>query len=180
MNTGLFTALDAFRHDFSKSLARVNAENDFLSVYSKAFPGLHVGPLVIDLTLQRSGIDRYVGPYAIEEKVRHEDYGDILLEVWSCEETRSKGWSNKLLACDYLNYIVLPARTAYLFEYPTFYEICNSLLPIWVESADYFKPPPVANRRMDGSTYHSINVAVPWKEFLKLGGNAVRKIQWHS
>jgi len=68
---------------------------------------------------QRGGIDRVLTlqcgrTYTVDEKVRTENWPDILLEQWSDEERRIPGWIQKPLACDFIAYAYAPAETCYL------------------------------------------------------------------
>ena len=49
-----------------------------------------------------------------DEKVRAEDWPDILLEQWSDEDRRAPGWVQKPLACDYIAYSFAPSGVCYL------------------------------------------------------------------
>ncbi|TZG26555.1 hypothetical protein FYJ91_12910 [Sphingomonas montanisoli] len=68
---------------------------------------------------QRGGVDRVLTlacgrTYTVDEKVRAEDWDDILLEQWSDEERRVPGWVQKSLACDFIAYAYAPSRVCYL------------------------------------------------------------------
>lgn len=52
--------------------------------------------------------------YTVDEKVRTNDWPDILLEQWSDEARRSPGWIQKPLACDFIAYAFAPSRRCYL------------------------------------------------------------------
>ncbi len=113
-------------HDFHKSLAlsdAVSLEPWWEEVYRKAFPYFKSMERVPAGTpQQRAGVDRIVhlqGGAAIfvEEKVRHSDHDDILLEILSSEEHRTHGWACKQLGCEYVAYAFLPSRRCYFFPF---------------------------------------------------------------
>lgn len=110
-------------HDFQTSLELSQAYADapwWLDIYRKAFPTL-VSAVSIrnDGWAQRGGIDRVLTlacgrTYSVDEKVRTNDWPDILLEQWSDEARRSPGWIQKPLACDFIAYAFAPSRRCYL------------------------------------------------------------------
>lgn len=68
---------------------------------------------------QRSGIDTYVIQEAgkiinTDEKIRDEDYGDILLEYWSNYERRTLGWIMKEQNNEYISYYVKSSDKGFL------------------------------------------------------------------
>lgn len=110
-------------HNFAESLAFSHRAEDlpfWLEVYTKAFPsmiGMHSHRA--DGEHQRNGIDRSLllensKQILVDEKVRKEDYGDILLERWSDLERKVPGWVVKPLRADYIAYAILPTSTCYL------------------------------------------------------------------
>lgn len=110
-------------HDFHTSLALSNSYAEapwWLDIYRKAFPTLACATSVrADGWAQRGGIDRVITlacgrTYTVDEKVRTNDWPDILLEQWSDEERRSPGWVQKPLACDFIAYAFAPSRRCYL------------------------------------------------------------------
>ena len=54
------------------------------------------------------------GTYTVDEKVRTNDWPDVLLERWSDEARRIPGWVEKPLACDFIAYAFAPAGTCLL------------------------------------------------------------------
>ena len=54
----------------------------------------------------------------VDEKVRTNDWPDILLEQWSDEARRSPGWVQKPLACDLIAYAFAPSGRCYLLPVP--------------------------------------------------------------
>ena len=75
---------------------------------------------------QQQGIDRGIilntsKQVLVEEKVRYANrytgrvYEDIALEYWANYEKRKPGWVCKPLMADFILYLILPLRRAYLF-----------------------------------------------------------------
>jgi hypothetical protein len=91
-----------------------------LDLYRRAFPTLRSAVYVRDDGwAQRAGIDRVLTLacgriYTVDEKVRSNDWPDILLEQWSDQERRIPGWVQKPLACDFIAYAFAPSRRCYL------------------------------------------------------------------
>ena len=89
-------------------------------MYRRAFPKLASAVVVReDGWAQRGGVDRVLTlecgrTYTVDEKVRTEDWPDILLERWSDEERRVPGWVQKPLACDFIAYAFAPSGVCYL------------------------------------------------------------------
>lgn len=52
--------------------------------------------------------------YTIDEKIRTQNWPDILLEQWSDEARQVPGWIQKPLACDFIAYAYAPSETCYL------------------------------------------------------------------
>lgn len=111
------------QHDFQASLAKSQAQADapwWEAVYRNAFHNF-AGMVNVreDGWAQRGGIDRIVTlasgkTIAVDEKVRDENWPDILWEFWSNAERRVPGWCNKDLACDFIAYAFIPSQTVYL------------------------------------------------------------------
>jgi len=114
-------------HDFHEDLVVSEAialEPWWEEVYRRAFPYFKSMELVPSGTPEQlDGIDRIIrleggGVIYVDEKVRHVDYDDILLELWSSEERKTFGWAGKSLRCDYIAYAFLPSKRCYLFPFP--------------------------------------------------------------
>ena len=110
-------------HDFHESLALSHEHADapwWRLVYQEAFPTLESSVCVRgDGWAQRGGIDRVLTlacgrTIGIDEKVRAEDWPDILLEYWSDEDRKIRGWVAKDLACDFIAYAFIPSQRCYL------------------------------------------------------------------
>ena len=149
-------------HDFHESLVVSEAiahEPWWEEVYRSAFPYFESMERVIgDTPEQRAGIDRMIrlkdgGIIHIEEKVRHTDYNDILLELWSSMEHETLGWAGKPLHCDYVAYVFLPGKRCYLFP---FQQLQRALWKHWDEWKQKYKTVKAANRG-----YTTVSLAVP-------------------
>lgn len=114
-------------HDFRDSLEFSHAAGEepfWESLYGQWFPtmqAMHSHDQNGDH--QKAGIDRTIilrnsKQITIDEKVRRKDYGDILLEFWSNKEKRIAGWVAKDLLCDYVAYVIRPAKQGYLLPVP--------------------------------------------------------------
>lgn len=110
-------------HDFRDSLALSQAYADsdwWLPLYRRMFPRLQSAVSVRDDGwAQRGGVDRVLTlacgrTYTVDEKIRTEDWPDILLEQWSDEARRVPGWVQKPLACDYIAYAYAPTGVCFL------------------------------------------------------------------
>jgi hypothetical protein len=115
-------------HDFKTSLARSHEYEDapwWEDVYAKAFPGYAAAISVrADGWAQRGGIDRVITlksgkTVTVDEKIREEDWPDILLERWSDRDRKTPGWIQKDLACDFIAYAFVPTQRCYLFPFLT-------------------------------------------------------------
>jgi hypothetical protein len=77
------------------------------------------------LALQKGGSDKEIvlangRVLRIEEKIRNQWYGDILIE-WEHRYPSGyikPGWGQKALGCDILAYVVLPIQHVWLFPWP--------------------------------------------------------------
>ena len=114
-------------HDFHASLVLSETVADapwWEEVYRSAFLYFESMERVLGNTPeQHAGIDRIIrlkgdGVVYVDEKVRHTDYDDVLLELWSSEEHKTLGWAGKPLVCDYIAYVFLPSKRCYLFPFP--------------------------------------------------------------
>lgn len=110
-------------HEFRASLAMSEGFTDapwWQALYRRAFPSMVSAVSVRqDGWAQRGGIDRVITlasgrVYTVDEKVRSNDWPDILLERWSDEQRGTPGWIQKPLACDFIAYAFAPSRRCYL------------------------------------------------------------------
>lgn len=118
MINGKFGAIKV--NDFYKDLewSLDSAEDKlFNEFYYKAFPNLKEIEFCEDMERQRKGFDKILhfnngNWFAIDEKKRRVDYGDVLLEVWSVDKIK-RGWLFTC-QCDYIVYAIMPTRKVYL------------------------------------------------------------------
>jgi hypothetical protein len=86
---------------------------------------------------QRGGIDRVLTltcgrVYTVDEKVRANEWPDILLEQWSDEDGRKPGWVPKPLACDFIAYAFAPSRRCYLLPVALLQRACRLYGREWI------------------------------------------------
>jgi hypothetical protein len=152
-------------HDFHTSLAISNTFTDapwWMDIYRKAFPTLISAVSVRDDGwAQRGGIDRVITlacgrTYTVDEKVRMNDWPDILLEQWSDEERRKPGWIQKPLACDFIAYAFAPSRRCYLLPVALLQRAWRLNGRQWIETH--------GQHRARNVGYVSTNVPVPLGE----------------
>ena len=114
---------DQLQHDFAASLALSQAYAEapwWCDMYRRAFPTLQSAVSVRDDGwAQRAGIDRVLTlacgrTLTVDEKVRTNEWPDILLEQWSDEGRRAPGWVQKPLACDLIAYAFARSGRCYL------------------------------------------------------------------
>lgn len=178
-------------HEFTASLAKsVQDENALWAslVYRQVWPSLISERYVKDVDAQKSGVDRLLEledrtQIRVEEKVRHADYGDVLLEVWSVwHEIRARrvpGWITKLDASDYLAYFILPRRECILI--PSF-----ELASAWRRHREMWRAAARARSR-DGKWwedspnrgYVTRNLPVPRNEIL-LTCRGTKIVSWED
>jgi hypothetical protein len=161
-------------HDFKTSLAKSHAQTDapwWREVYEQAFPGLVSMTCVRgDGWAQRGGIDRVLTlgsgkTHTVDEKVRDKAWPDILLEIWSDEKRRKRGWIQKELACDYIAYAFIPIATCYLLPFPT-------LRRAWrANGQDWIARFPRIEAKNTG--YVTVSVAVPIGDLLNAMNDAM-------
>lgn len=165
-------------HDFHDSLERSQGYADaawWLDVYRAAFPNLESAVCVRnDGWAQRGGIDRVLTlssgkTLTVDEKVREEDWPDILLEYWSDLGSKVPGWVAKDMACDFIAYAFVPSQTCYLIPFQTLRQAWRHNCNQWVAR---YKRVEAKNRR-----YVTVSVAVPTDVLLKSLGDAMR-VSW--
>ena len=94
----------------------------FNNFYYRVFPNIKQIHTVSDEMLQKKGIDKKIefesGKIVlIDEKKRHKDYGDILLEEYSNWERKKVGWLGRDKHTDYIVYAVMPSKKVYLLPF---------------------------------------------------------------
>ena len=123
---------------------------------------------------QRGGIDRVLTlksgkTVTVDEKVRYEEYNDILLERWSNERERVPGWVQKDLACDYIAYAFVKSQRCYLLPFLQLRKAWLSSGREWIK-----KYPRIA---ADNGSYITTSIAVPIPIVFNAIQNAM-KIVW--
>lgn len=149
-------------HDFKKSLELSHSYSEapwWIDVYRNAFPSLKSAVYISnDGWAQRGGIDRVLTlesgkTLLVDEKVREQDWPDILLEYWSDEKRKIRGWVAKDLACDFIAYAFIPSQTCYLLPFQTLRSAWRENCGEWVQKY----------RRIEAinNGYVTVSVAVP-------------------
>lgn len=95
----------------------------------------------------------------VDEKIRYEDYGDILLEYVSNDKTGDLGWVAKPLLCDIIVYIVKPPNKMC----KVFLLNVLQLQAAWMRYGEDWKI-KYGIKRAENKGYWTLNVAVPVKE----------------
>ena len=154
-------------HNFKDSLAKSAATVDqpyWSEIYRAAFPDLQAfASIRDDGWAQRGGIDRVLTlnsgkTLQIDEKVRFEEYDDILLEYWSDIDRRARGWVAKDLACDYLAYAFHDSGRCYLLPFQELRRCWRLRCKDWVSR----------HKRIEAHNegYITVSVAVPIDELM--------------
>lgn len=165
-------------HDFAESLAKSHAQADapwWFDLYRIAFPDLQAAVNVRnDGWAQRGGIDRVITlgsgkTLTIDEKVREENWPDILLEYWSDSQRKIPGWVAKDLACDFIAYAFVPSQTCHLLPFQTLRRAWRQNGKLWVSKY----------RRVEAknSRYTTVSVAVPTQILLRSLSDAMT-VSW--
>lgn len=163
-------------HDFKRSLKWSHAQEDqpfWVEVYAKAFPtmvGCHSTRK--DGWAQRGGIDRTIlledgTAVTVDEKVRRENWPDILIEHWSDEHRRIPGWGHrdKALTCDYIAYAMIPSQICYLLPYQVLRRAIKLNGEAWWTKA-HNGTPGYKRVSADNGTYVTVSYAVPIESLL--------------
>lgn len=149
-------------HHFADSLALADAYVDagwWIPIYRRAFPTLQSAvPVVADGWAQRAGVDRVLTlacgrTYTVDEKVRTEDWPDVLLERWSDEKRKTPGWVQKPLASDFIAYAYAPATTCVLLPVPALQRAWRQHGRQWIGL--------YGQRRAQNRGYTTVSVPVP-------------------
>lgn len=167
-------------HNFQESLAESHAYADapwWEDVYRSAFPGVRSMVCVRDDGwAQRGGIDRLITLSCgriipVDEKIRKEDWQDILLERWSDEARRIAGWVQKPLACEFIAYALVPSHRCYLLPTLTLQRAWRRHGRAWCEQ---YKP-----IRAQNNGYVTLSVAIPTDILLSAVSDAMC-IKWEA
>lgn len=131
----------------------------WLDTYRRAFPRLKSAISIRDDGwAQRGGVDRVITlacgrTYTVDEKVRAQDWDDILLEQWSDEAGRKPGWVQKPLACDFIAYAYAPSGVCYLLPVVPLQRAWRQRGRGWIKE--------YGQLRAQNPGYVSVNVPVP-------------------
>lgn len=148
-------------HRFHDSLAvsEQYGSDWWLPLYRRAFPTLQSAVAIThDGWAQRGGIDRLLTlacgrTYTVDEKIRAEDWPDVLLERWSNEKAQTPGWVQKPLAADFIAYAHAPATTCVLLPVPALQRAWRQHGRQWIGL--------YGQRRARNPGYTSVSVPVP-------------------
>lgn len=147
------------RFDESHSLAAQYGNDWWIPIYRRAFPTLMSAVAVEqDGWAQRGGIDRLLTlacgrTFTVDEKIRTEDWPDVLLERWSNEALRRPGWVQKPLAADFIAYAHAPAATCVLLPVPALQRAWRQHGRQWIGL--------YGQRRAQNQGYTTVSVPVP-------------------
>jgi hypothetical protein len=167
------------RHSFALSLEKSHAQADapwWIEVYRAAFPTLQSAVCMRhDGWAQRGGIDRVLvlgggKTLSVDEKVRDQDWDDILLEFWSDEGRKIPGWIAKDLACDFIAYAFVPSQRCYLLPFQTLRKAWHDNRREWVNKYR------IVDAENDGYTTKSVAVPI---DVLMAALRDAMKIVWH-
>ncbi|WP_415642459.1 hypothetical protein [Sphingomonas antarctica] len=89
----------------------------------------------------------------MDEKIRTQDWPDILLEQWSDEARRSPGWVQKPLACDFIAYAYAPSGVCFLMPIVPLQRAWRQHGRLWIGL--------YGQRRAQNVGYTSVSVPVP-------------------
>lgn len=152
-------------YDDLKFSQEQSAQSWWEDVYKQAFPDMVAMTDVRGKTrLQFAGVDRLITTSAgrvwrIDEKVRREDYGDILLEFISNHKTRSPGWVAKDLECDFIAYAIKPSRCCFLLPVPPLQRAWQKHSSAWLKE--------YGEKQAYNKGYTTLNCPVPFKELMR-------------
>ncbi len=177
-------------HDFEEDLTRAEqkAQEHWLhQILEKAFPNfLDTIEVPRDTPLQFVGVDHIVvfhdGSVAyVDHKFRDTHYPDILLEYLNMYDTgkQTPGWIEKQdTITDWLNYVIVPSRTAYLLPFKALQELWLEKKEEWLNYADERRN---GFRRVEAKngSYITVSLAVPTDVLLNQLLDA-KKIRWYE
>lgn len=137
--------------------------------FRQTFPNvLDVRRLDEDSDWQRHGCDWFVRlkngtEHWIDDKVRKQDYGDVLLEIWSQyyghdqHPRNKKGWAvDPTRWAHWVAYIIRPTGVCYLLHRDLVRLACRQYYHEWKSRFGF--------RDARNPTYLTRNIAVPWDE----------------
>lgn len=120
--------------------------------------------------IQKQGIDRFVklsdnNCLTFQEKYRKVNYEDILLEEWSNKEAQTLGWTlnNDPNNVDFLNYLIVPTRTAYIFPFYYVRKCFEDNKEKWACKTRRIYVP----NKTEEYSYHTVNIPVSFDDLQK-------------
>jgi hypothetical protein len=127
------------------------------TIYKKAFPNFIKRIKNKDKNKQFDGIDCYVylknNELKIEEKFSVNFYEDFLLEIMSNDQTKTKGWMEKDLKCDWFAYFFIENKRVYLIKWPILKKIWEENKKNWISKYEIIKA--------KNENYNTISIAIP-------------------
>jgi hypothetical protein len=141
-------------------------------IYNKAFPNLQsINNAREDGELQSHGIDRILvlnsgKVICVDEKVRRKNYPDILLEYIANDQTKTKGWIEKSLLCDFIAYAFINTGFCYLLP-------VVPLQKAWTVNKDkWFKEFKIVVA--ENKNYKTLSLPIPIPILFTAIGNSLR------
>lgn len=132
--------------------------------YELFFPDSYVqrinGFTPLEGDLQKAGIDVIVHcqnigqTFNLDEKIRWEDYGDILLEEYSKYDQRVPGWLEKNDRSDFIPYVIVPRGEVFMLPYPILRAAYIKNKETWLNE--------YGRRFAKNRGYRTSNIPVPW------------------
>jgi hypothetical protein len=150
-------------HDFRKSLLTSEQTTVPDSLYFMCFAqGIKIEVCARDTIEQvQDRIDKVITlpsgkVIKVEEKLRYKDYGDLLVEEFSCVETQSQGWITKPSKADYLVYYIIPTKTARIYR-------MSELQNEWSKHNEDIKIYGEKRIAKSSDSYHTLNWSISYK-----------------
>ena len=157
-------------HRFDESCEKTQALDDewWRKAYLVAFPTcIGFAEVKGDCQAQRNGVDRIVllpggRSILVDEKTRLGDWPDILLEVWSDEAKRKRGWICKEdMHCDYVAYAFASTSICYMLPYRSLRAAWSRFGREWWSLAKSTDTNGFKVIRAENPSYTTMSVAVP-------------------
>jgi len=139
-------------------------ENFINNFYFKVFPNLERIENVIEMELQKRGIDKVLHfkngkQILIDEKKRRVNYGDILIEEFSNYENKKWGWIGRDKHTDYIIYIIMDIQKIYLLPFLLLQKAWINNYKLWV--SDYGRKFAKNYNKNNEFIYTTSNIAIP-------------------
>lgn len=120
---------------------------------------------------QMDGIDVIVCPnnlprrFSLDNKFREKLWNDVLLEVYSNEETRRIGWTGADLKCDLIGYWYVEARGGFLISWPQLHSVWQENAVAWITEFGIKQ----SLNESGGRKWTTVNVPIPVREIEAAG-----------